>query len=701
MKLPALLLFNRPPSNSRCQKVYFCWNLHTLFLKKLYSCSTLISNHPCVGPSSTSIPVITVLIPFVFIWHSRSFLRTLARNTEYLDVMVQPRSISLFILLVFASAASVGQVWAAVPPESFMDTLVIDRPLNLSGRSCCTSPGTVGCCEGPGLTYDRCTDVRICASPRYCYLEYTDQPCPFNSVDYCHCVPLQMISCTNPSQCPVGETCAKGANGIPYCYSAAVVSIDSSFTIYYGSSCCTTDCQNPCSSSSPLASYSPLPPSSSPYQSYPPQSPSSPPLTQSPWTSPSASPSRVQTYSSSPMPPSTSPPTQPSTMMSPSYQPSYYPPLTLTPRPTRSPSTESPGLASPSPSGGLCGDPCSPVNPCLKWRECLRPDRLPCDATCSAGICMNSMVCRCSDDCEDGEVCAGAYGTSYCFSPRVVNQPGITVYPCSPPGQTGDRCDDDSDCDNRTCVRGGGDTCADGNILCGRDRVRCEGNYPYGCYCDQYKQCTCTTDCEVSEVCCATSYGRICVSKKVVQNSTVLEPEKCEDDEVIPGFGQSYVVKAPEPPKADMSNGLSPSASSNAGGGPAASPSSGSGGGSGSSGSPVGGGVCVDVRSLDSFTREELIFRDHVRNAVFCDAFESCATPGHMVLYKGLPMTMRKYCDIVGGCSRKVVWVNSPKFRRRLKFASKTNNLLFTPFASKYETRLEEILLSLAIRSGL
>lgn len=588
------------------------------------------------------------------------------------------------------------------PPQSFVD-IPMYRPLKLSGRTCCTTPGTVNCCTGPGLTYDRCDATRPCAPPRFCRLEFSDDMCPWGDA-FCQCVPLQMISCSHPDQCPEGETCARHEGGDPYCYSEQVVLIDSTFVEYFGDSCCPTPTPN-CQPSCPSPP-SPVPPTPSPRPSkeYGP-SPSPDEISPSPRPTKTSSPRPSSSYT----PPSPEPSRSSSMTSSPSPQPPSKSPIPedspkpstvhLTPRPTTSPSpvvTYSRGPnPTPSPSrppGGLCGDVCSPSNPCLKWRECLLPDLSPCDTGCDSGVCMNSMVCRCSDDCEDGEVCAGAEGRTYCFSPRVVDQPGITVYPCSPPGQTGDRCDDDSDCaDARTCVRGGGDdnsTCADNNILCGPDRTRCDGNYPYGCYCDQHKQCTCTDDCEPSEFCCGVdNVGRICVSRSIVQNSTKLDPIPC-GDEPVPGFGQSYVLQAPGPPRSgDTGTG---SASSSPTGDPSST----------SSGSPTGD-VCVDVRALQAFAHHELVFAEHVRSAVLCDLSDSCATPGHMVQYHGSPMTMRKYCSIVGTCSRRVLLVNSPKFRKRLRIPSNTDDLYFTPLAARYGTQVEEVFLGIVIRLGL
>lgn len=110
--------------------------------------------------------------------------------------------------------------------------------------------------------------------------------------------------------------------------------------------------------------------------------------------------------------------------------------------------------------------------------------------------------------------------------------------------------------------------------------------------------------------------------------------------------------------------------------------------------------VCIDARSLQHLRPEELVFKEHRIAHVVCDATQSCATPGHVVVYRGQSMMMRSYCDLVV-CSKKVMHVNSPRFGRRVRVPSKTQDLEFTAFAARYETRAEELLLSVAIRAGL
>lgn len=72
-----------------------------------------------------------------------------------------------------------------------------------------------------------------------------------------------------------------------------------------------------------------------------------------------------------------------------------------------------------------------------------------------------------------------------------------------------------------------------------------------------------------------------------------------------------------------------------------------------------------------------------------------------MVHYQGAAMMMGSYCDLVGGCVRETRLVNSPRYRRAMRVASRTEGLAFTALAARYETRSEEAVLSAAVRMGL
>ena len=112
-----------------------------------------------------------------------------------------------------------------------------------------------------------------------------------------------------------------------------------------------------------------------------------------------------------------------------------------------------------------------------------------------------------------------------------------------------------------------------------------------------------------------------------------------------------------------------------------------------------GGAVCVATKHLKGFGDKELVFETHQRAAVLCDEHGSCATPGHMVVWKGQGMMMRRYCESVG-CVPRVMMVNSPRLRRRVGVPSESEGLTFSAFAARYETTAEEVILSGIIRAG-
>lgn len=110
---------------------------------------------------------------------------------------------------------------------------------------------------------------------------------------------------------------------------------------------------------------------------------------------------------------------------------------------------------------------------------------------------------------------------------------------------------------------------------------------------------------------------------------------------------------------------------------------------------------CVAVDSLPGFTASQLVFAQHRRSAVLCDVHGNCATPGHFVVFDGVHMTMRRYCQVADGCRRTVKLVNSPKMTRGLRVRSKSARLQFTAFSARYGSMVEEIGIKLLLWAGL
>ncbi|CAN8075966.1 unnamed protein product [Agarophyton chilense] len=110
--------------------------------------------------------------------------------------------------------------------------------------------------------------------------------------------------------------------------------------------------------------------------------------------------------------------------------------------------------------------------------------------------------------------------------------------------------------------------------------------------------------------------------------------------------------------------------------------------------------VCISTHHLSHMKQEELLYLTHRVARVLCDNSNSCATPGHMIKYKGAAMMMSTYCDAVG-CISKLKTVNSPRYSPGKVVKSNSDGLEFTAHAARYNTRMEEKMLSLAVRIGL
>lgn len=109
--------------------------------------------------------------------------------------------------------------------------------------------------------------------------------------------------------------------------------------------------------------------------------------------------------------------------------------------------------------------------------------------------------------------------------------------------------------------------------------------------------------------------------------------------------------------------------------------------------------VCVDAAAVRHLQPEELVFARQVIAPVLCDKWGSCATAGHIVRYKGVGMMMKRYCGMVG-CVRQVLAVNSPRYKVGLRLLSKTEGLEYTALAARYESVVEERVLSTFVRLG-
>lgn len=118
--------------------------------------------------------------------------------------------------------------------------------------------------------------------------------------------------------------------------------------------------------------------------------------------------------------------------------------------------------------------------------------------------------------------------------------------------------------------------------------------------------------------------------------------------------------------------------------------------------------VCVAVSSLvQHLSVQDMVFDSHRTASVLCDEKENCATPGHIVEYRGRLMMMKTYCEVIQkeskmskACVRRVRWVNSPRMKMGLRIPSKHDELSFTAVAARFGTKAEERLFQTLTRFG-
>lgn len=112
--------------------------------------------------------------------------------------------------------------------------------------------------------------------------------------------------------------------------------------------------------------------------------------------------------------------------------------------------------------------------------------------------------------------------------------------------------------------------------------------------------------------------------------------------------------------------------------------------------------TCIGANMLTAFKKGELLYERNRRAQVLCDSYGSCATEGHIVVFRGIPMMMSSYCVLPEvSCSRREMMVNSPRLQVGLRVMSRSNDLEFTAFSAQYGTVLEESFLRSLIRVGL
>lgn len=128
----------------------------------------------------------------------------------------------------------------------------------------------------------------------------------------------------------------------------------------------------------------------------------------------------------------------------------------------------------------------------------------------------------------------------------------------------------------------------------------------------------------------------------------------------------------------------------------------------GGSGGNNNNGICIASSHLSAarLPQSSLLFpAPGVSATVLCDSHGSCATPGHIVIFRSFPLSMHTYCSVYASyarCSpRPATIVNSPSYTMGWRLNSdSTRGLVFTALAARYGTRMEEIILGVLVRAG-
>ncbi|KAI0567359.1 hypothetical protein FGB62_3g363 [Gracilaria domingensis] len=600
-----------------------------------------------------------------------------------------------------------------------------------------------GCCFPPGLTFDTCAAERPCASGRTCLTDDTLYPCSFSRS--CICYPQRIERCSSASQCAVGESCAaRPYDHFPFCVSEIVVSLDPSFVII--DACCNTSfpiqpppvvsqpspeerpptvddrppvVSDPKPTTRPTPSSTPTAKPSEPVRPTPTREvavPSTPRASSTPSVSPTPSPRPTRTVAVAVTPDATrrpDPTRRPSPTPSRSRRPRASPRPTPSPRPqitavqpesrpTPTPTREGERpqrTRPPKPSGGLAGDPCRRRGECLGYRKCVDRET---KRDCGGGdcVCVGSRLCVCSDQCTDGEVCSGSPGRAYCFSPRLIESlsyanplPCPMTRPTPTPvetreprptttGRTGESCRIDKNCEGeRKCTAARSSNCVSSGVVCdGRQQACTVGDRV--CYCYQLQQCNCSLDCDDDEVCTSTLFGRICLSPLLTDKDAVLQTIGCPSDTSGATAEDPILIVnlvAPENLDAEGAGASSEVAAEE---------------------QDAEDEVCVDAQALSHLPVHELVYKTHRTAYVLCDAQQSCATPGHVVVFNGRAMMMKTYCEFMS-CENRIMQVNSPRLKPSVRIPSKTDGLQFTAFAARYQTRVEELALTTIVHVGL
>lgn len=358
------------------------------------------------------------------------------------------------------------------------------------------------------------------------------------------------------------------------------------------------------------------------------------------------------------------------------------------------------------PGLGVSLESCVTTGGCAEGRECDTSSGANCALFQCICVPPSEQTCRLSSECLEREVCAKVSDEG--LGPVCVSEEfsGSGFVELVDDRQTLEACTNDGECGNiRRC------NTVDFNAPCSPTTPNCVCKPRDG----ELRDCSIGVGCPGREVCAIGGVDSVtggvpkCVDKSALErfglellgemSEPIITPspeedEEGEDGDVLP-FPVDPIPVTPEPfpeETSEIDTDLvlpTPEVSPEAAATPGPSPS------------PVPF-ICVDAELLGEFSMKELVFEEHAHGSVLCDKNGSCATDGHMVTWNGYGMMMRSYCDMIeSGCDRRIMKVNSPRYKKGLRVSSRTEGLEFTAFAAKYATRVEEFGLNALVRVGM
>ena len=385
------------------------------------------------------------------------------------------------------------------------------------------------------------------------------------------------------------------------------------------------------------------------------------------------------------------------------------------------------------PSQGLTGTQCEADSDCLAPRTCSQAEGSVISACKgSACFCYTQTPCSSDADCAvEGEACAQTQGIlQICISQEVIdadsNITAVAEADSEGDNLSGEPCSTDAAClAPRVCSRVEGTTA-----------VACDGEA--GCFCFTNSVCDGDADCGTAgEKCADVGGSRICLSELAIEADVNIVPVDGGDDDGSDGGedtdgdgdGESPAVTTEggdddtgddsgSEDDGDSDDGDSDTDEDGDSDTDGDDGDGGTGGGipqigEDDSGTPEAtvvpdaieteepaDEICIAVHMLQHLPASSLLYPKHRLARVLCDSANTCATPGHMVVYHGEAMMMRSYCDFVK-CEKRIMRVNSPLYRRGLIVESESEGLVLTAFAARWESGVEERMLKIAIRAGL